>query len=132
MLDADELPTPELVEALPDLMTSRGAYLHRKNTIAGIDFTTDTHYRLFPVDNVAMGTTLHSRHHPLSPEGTVQPHFIAIDHDKTLFEQLKDDVSYESLGQEHHPILDRARNTGLAFSLLDTLPRDQRERLVLG
>lgn len=130
MLDADEEPTSALIAALPDLMTTRGAYLRRENYIGGMLFTTDTHYRLFPRDNVTFGLTLHSKHHPWNDTLVVSPQFVAIDHSKSFDEQLRDDESYETLGQTHHPILDKARAAGLTGAEIDRLPLDERGRFM--
>jgi glycosyltransferase involved in cell wall biosynthesis len=127
MLDADELPTQVLLDALDDLMMSRGAYLRRCNSIGGVHFSDEAHYRLFPIDNVVLGTTLHAMHHPLDPTGVVSPRFTAIDHDKSFREQIQDDEGYERLGQVRHPILDNARRANMTGEQIDNLPLEERK-----
>ena len=129
MLDADEHPTTRFRLDIPDLMQTRGVYCPRENLIGDCYYSTDTHYRLFPKNNVALSTTLHGKHHPVDHHGVVTLEYVALEHHKSWVEQLTDDESYDRLGQQDHKYLDLARELNVTGAELDAMSRAERLKL---
>lgn len=123
VLDVDERLDPEYAKRLTDIPTQGylGARLTRALYVGGEHrYTGDRQYRFFRRDAVRYVPELHWEPQPTVPaERVLQDERIAIIHEKSWVEQIRDDVAYEALLEgDDGEVAERKRALNIHLHLL--------------